>query len=387
MTRADLVVVGAGLAGSAAARAAVRRGLDVVVLEAFEPGHRSGSSHGSARIFRRVYADPMYVHMTGRAGELWRELEEEAGQRLITVTGGLDFGPVRDPGHLYRVLAACGVTAELLHPREAAQRWPGFAFRDREGPVLYHPEAGVLDADRAVAAMLRSAAAGGAAIHVRTPATRVEPAESGGATVRTADGEFTAPVAVIAVGAWLDPLMGDLVGLPALTVSQEQILHLPQRRPPDDRHPWPAFIYEDSQTCFYGLLGGGDGEVPGAVKIGEHHAGKRVTALTRDFAIDPARRDRILDFAARHLPGLDNSNKRAESTCLYTTTGNEDFILDRHGPFVIASPCSGHGAKFAPLLGEIIAGLAQGRPSPDRRFTLAAHRAARRDSARRSGHA
>jgi sarcosine oxidase len=99
-------------------------------------------------------------------------------------------------------------------------------------------------------------------------------------------------------------------------------------------------------------------------------------AATRDFALDPARAGRILDFAARHLPGLDNSKKRAEDTCLYTTTANEDFILDREGPFVIASPCSGHGAKFAPLIGEIVADLAQGRPSPDRRFTLAAHREA-----------
>ena len=96
-TRADLIIVGAGLAGSAAARAASARGLDVVVLEAFAPGHRNGSSHGSARIFRRAYPDPLYVRLTGTARELWRQLEDQSGERLLTLTGGIDFGAVRDP--------------------------------------------------------------------------------------------------------------------------------------------------------------------------------------------------------------------------------------------------------------------------------------------------
>lgn len=386
VTRSGLIVVGAGLAGSAAAWAASRRGLDVTVLEAGEPGHKDGSSHGSARIFRRVYPDPLYVTMAGQAGELWGELEDESGQTLLTTTGGLDFGPGRDPAALYDVLRACHVSAELVGPREAAGRWPGFWFGG--GPVLFHPEAGVLDPDRAIAAMLKSAEARGTAIHFRTRATSVIPkAGGGGAAVRAGDREFTAPVVVIAVGAWLEPLMSGLVKLPPLTVTQEQILHLPQRAP-ETSSPWPTFCYQDEETFFYGLLGGRDGGVPGAVKIGEHHAGKPVTADTRDFAIDRDKSQRVLDFAARHLPGLhqpDNSNKLREATCLYTTTGNEDFILDRQGPLVIASPCSGHGAKFAPLLGEIIADLAQGRPAPGPRFTLAAHLAAVQPGTRSDG--
>ena len=396
---ADLVIVGAGLAGSAVAWAASKRGLRVVVLEAFEPGHGNGSSHGSARIFRRVYADPLYVAMTGQAGDLWHALEDEAGEAFITVTGGVDFGPSRDAEHLYETLTARGVRADLLPAAEARRRWPGFDFTGT-GPVLYQPDAGVLDPERAVAAMLRLAASRGARIHFGTPATSVEPTTTG-AIVRTDHGTVTAPVAVIAVGAWLAPLMESRVTLPTLTVTQEQILHLPQReglRLPRQSLagggdvPWPAFIYEGEGTCFYGLLGGRDAGVPGGVKIGEHHAGAVTTADTRNFAIDPRKRERILDFASRCLPGLDtgpylaylaglsyssdNSNRPSEATCLYTTTANEDFILDRQGPFVIASACSGHGAKFAPLLGEIITDLAVGRPSPDPRFTLAAHLAA-----------
>jgi sarcosine oxidase len=374
MNKIDLVVVGAGLAGSAATWAAASRGLDVVVLEAFGPGHRNGSSHGSARIFRRVYSDPLYVRMTGRAGELWRRLEDESGEALLTTTGVVDFGAARDPVRLHETLTGCGVRSELLPPEEAQRRWPGFDFTGT-GPVLFQREGGGLDPDRAMAAMLRRAAASGAEVHFGTPVTGIQPTAEG-VTIRTEAGDFTAPVAVIAAGAWLPSLVSGHVALPPLTVTQEQILHLPPRTPPVGQDPWPAFIYEDETTCFYGLPGGRDTSVPGAVKIGEHHAGKPVTANTRDFAIDPHRRQRILDFARRHLPGLDNSKTRDETTCLYTTTASEDFILDRRGPLVVASACSGHGAKFAPLLGEIIADLAQGRPSPDRRFTLAAHLAA-----------
>ena len=114
--------------------------------------------------------------------------------------------------------------------------------------------------------------------------------------------------------------------------------------------------------------------MPGAVKIGEHDPGQATTAAGRDFRIDPASRDRVRAFVAGRLPGLDPEPMN-EASCLYTWTANEDFILDRPGggPFVVASPCSGHGAKFAPLLGEIIADLAAGAPAPDPRFTLAAH--------------
>src|ERR1700742_2310715 len=130
-TRADLIIVGAGLAGAAAAWAASARGLDVVVLEAFGPGHRNGSSHGSARIFRRAYPDPLYVRLTGAAGELWRQLEDQAGERLLTLTGGIDFGGTRDPGRLHEVLTSCGVPAELLDPQAGGQSRPYFHFARR----------------------------------------------------------------------------------------------------------------------------------------------------------------------------------------------------------------------------------------------------------------
>ena len=416
-SRADLIVVGAGLAGSAAAWAASARGMSVVVLEAFGPGHRRGSSHGSARIFRRAYPDPLYVRLTGRAEPLWRQLEGEAGETLLQLTGGLDFGPLRDPATLHEVLASCGVPADLLAPEEAAERWPGIRFdapasptapasghatpaigttpgppapaapasavAPGAGPVMFHADAGVLDPDRAMAAMLRVAASRGADVRFNAPVTHLAATPGGdGALVHTDSGTFTASAVVVAVGGWLAPLLGDLVRLPPLEVTQQQAFHLAPRaagtggapspaRPYGD-DPWPIFIYRDAANYFYGLPAGRDGEVPGAVKLGEHHGGVVTTAAGRDGLVDPAARERAIAFAASRLPGLD-PRPVGELTCLYTTRASEDFILDRQGPFVIASPCSGHGAKFAPLVGEIIADLAAGKPSPDPRFTFAAH--------------
>jgi sarcosine oxidase len=372
-TRADLIVIGAGLAGSAAAWAASARGLSVVVLEAFGPGHRRGSSHGSARIFRRAYPDPLYVRLTGRAGELWRRLAAEAGEPLLLMTGGLDFGAQRNPELLHDVLTSCGVPASLLTPAEAAERWPYFSF-DGTGPVMFHADSGALDPERAMAAMLRLAAARGADVRFDTPVAHVETAPRGdGAMAHTDSGTFTAPVVAVAAGGWLPPLLEPLIPLPPLTVTQQQAFHFaPRQEPREESAPWPIFIFRDATDHCYGLPGGRDGEVPGAIKVGEHHNGKVTTAADRDGVVEPSARERVIAFAEKRLPGLDSAPVN-ELTCLYTTTANEDFILDRRGPLVIASACSGHGAKFAPLLGEIIADLAAGKPTPDPRFTLAAH--------------
>ncbi|HET9081103.1 MAG TPA: FAD-dependent oxidoreductase [Trebonia sp.] len=373
-TRADLIIVGAGLAGSAAAWAASARGLDVVVLEAFGPGHAYGSSHGSARIFRRAYPDPLYVRLTGTAGELWRQLEDQAGQPLLTLTGGLDFGAARNPRLLHEVLASCGVPAELLPPEEAARRWPYFDFGGA-GEVMFHAGAGVLDPHNAMAAMLALATERGADVRFGTPVTRLEPTASGdGAVAHTDSGAFAAPVIAVAAGAWLAPLLAGVVDLPPLTVTQQQVFHFAPRALP--RGPWPVFVYKDGTDDCYGLAGGRDGEVPGAVKVGEHAGFTPATAAARDFTVNPAARARITDFIGRRIPGLDPGVVN-ETTCLYTWTANEDFILDRRGPFVVASPCSGHGAKFAPLTGEIIADLVTGKPAANPRFTLAAHRVTR----------
>ena len=368
---ADLIVVGAGLTGAAAAWAASSRGLGVIVVEAFGPGHRKGSSHGSARIFRRAYPDPLYVRLTGEAGRLWRQLEAEAGQPLLSLTGEVDFGVPDVPERMASLLAACGVDARLLGARQAAERWPGIDFGG--GPVLFHSEAGVLDPESAMTAMLRVAAGRGARVLYDTPAEGLTASADGlSARVHTPRGTLIAPVVVVAAGAWTGPLLDGLLELPPLTVTQQQVFHFAPAEPA--ARPWPVLIHHDPHLNFYGLPGGRDGGVPGAVKLGEHAKATVTTAADRDFTVDPAARQRVMSFAAKRLPGLEPVPLN-EATCLYTWTPSEDFILDRPGggPFVVASPCSGHGAKFAPLTGELIAGLAAGEPPADYRFSLAAH--------------
>jgi glycine/D-amino acid oxidase-like deaminating enzyme len=235
--RADAVIVGAGLAGSAAARALASRGRSVVLVEAFQPGHRRGSSHGSARIFRRAYPDPLYVRLTGQAQVLWRQLAAEAGEELVTITGAVDYG-LALPAKMYQILAGFGVPAELMKAEAAAERWPGISFgRDA---VLYHPDGGVIDPERAMTAMRGIAAARGAQICYGSPVLRVE-ADDAGATVHTADRSWRAPVVIVAAGAWLEPLLGGQVPLPPLVVTQVQAFHFVPRGPA----PWPAFICHD----------------------------------------------------------------------------------------------------------------------------------------------
>jgi len=365
--RVDVVVIGAGLAGSAAAWALARRGRSVAVLEAFQAGHRRGSSHGSARIFRRAYPDPLYVRLTGQAQRLWRLLADEAGEEVMLTTGGLDFGPACEPAKLHEILTDQGVPAELMAAEAAAERWPRVAFGS--DPVLFHPDAGVIDAERAMAAMQGIAAARGAEICYGSPVLRVAAADEG-AVVHTADRSWQASAVIVAAGPWLEPLLGGQVGLPPLTVTQQSAFHFAPLAPTDPG-TFPVFICHD-EVAVYGLLAGRDGEVPGAVKIAEHGQGTVTTADGRDGIVDPAARERVSAFVRARFSGLDPAPV-GEVTCLYTATASDDFVLDRRGPFVVCSACSGHGAKFAPLTGEFAADLACGGAAPDRRFTLAAH--------------
>src|SRR5438270_892893 len=139
------------LEASAAARALAGRGRSVVLLEAFQPGHRRASSHGSARIFRRAYADPLYVRLTGQAQVLWRQLADEAGEEFVAPAGAVDFGPSRLQEKMYEFMTGLGVPAELMLVEAAAERWPGISFSP--DLIMLHPDGGVIDPERAIDAM------------------------------------------------------------------------------------------------------------------------------------------------------------------------------------------------------------------------------------------
>jgi monomeric sarcosine oxidase len=361
----DVVIVGAGLAGAATAWSVARRGRSVVLLEQFEPEHALGSSHGSARIVRRVYEDALYVGLTGEAFELWREVESASGTALLRMLGGLDFGPRRNVAAIASVLASADVPFERLPAAEAEARWAGMRF---EGDVIFHPQAGTMDAAAAVSAFVALAADLGATVRYSAPAVSVSPS----GVVGLADGSsLSAAHVVVAAGAWVEPLLGAVVPLPPMRVTQQQIFHFPRLDP--SAPPWPSAIHESGTNAVYHLAGGRDGGPLDDRKIGEHDGGTECTGASRSGVVDPVSQQRVIDYVRRWLPGLSDVPS-SSATCLYTETPSQDFVLDRVGPVVVCSPCSGHGAKFAPLVGELVAGLIDGSRAVPSRFRLSTHR-------------
>jgi sarcosine oxidase len=355
-SRVDAVVIGAGTMGSATAYWLARDGLDVVLVERFAAGHDRGSSHGATRIFRFAYMDPLYVRMAQAALPLWREVEEEAGVTLLEQTGGVDHGnPVRVRA-ISEAMTSKGAEHELLSPAEAASRWPGMRF---EGEVLFHSDGGRIYADRSIAAFQELAAKRGGALHFGRTASLSVDGGGDGVRVRSEDAEWEADVAVVTAGAWVRSVLagaGLADRLPAVKTTQEQIQHFTPRPGHEDLAGWPSFIHH-RPFWHYGLFSPDEG-----MKVAVHRAGLDVDPDARPDR-DDALEGEVVDYVSEWFPGLE-PEPRHRATCLYTVTPDEDFIIDRVGPVVVGSPCSGHGFKFTPLVGRILADLAEGRPRP-----------------------
>ncbi len=373
----DYVVVGAGLAGAATAWQLAARGHDVTILERTAPASHDGSSHGSARIFRYAYPDEFYTRMVIESKSLWDDLAAAGGQELISPAGAVDYGSERQPEHLARVLADAGVEHELLSAADARSRWPQLAF---DTSVLWHPGAGVIDAENAVHAMVAQAVAHGARVLTGWEVSGVSRTGGGYRLVSAAGETFDAGNVIVSAGGWLPQLLGDLplpagflAGLPEITVRQEQAYHFRYRGSSSGAEAWPTFIHKSAEIQVYGLPGGRDAGFAGQ-KVAEYNGGKHIpSAAAQNGLVDPANRLRVVDYVRRYLPGLD-PEPYAETTCLFTNTPNEDFLIDRADGLTILSPCSGHGAKFAPLIGQWAADLATGAADVPERFRQASAR-------------
>jgi sarcosine oxidase len=366
----DVIVLGGGLAGASAAWHLARGGQPVTLVERTTPANAQGSSHGSARIFRYPYPEQLYCDLVVQARRGWDELERQSGQELIAPTGCVDFGDLRRPQELAAVLARAGVEHELLGAEEASARWPQIRF---DTSVLWHPGAGVIDPDRAVEAMLELAQASGhARVLTDWEATAIERTRSG-FRVRSASGETVEGSRIIvAVGGWLPDALQTLgfpsalvEAMPSLEVRQEQAYHFPYR----GDGPWPTFIHKNAELQVYGLPGGRDAGFRGQ-KVAQYNGGPVIpSASAQDGLIREENRRLMTAYVESYLPGLE-AEPYAETTCLFTNTPTEDFIIDAQDDIVILSACSGHGAKFAPLLGELAGDLVMGTGSVPAEFRL-----------------
>jgi monomeric sarcosine oxidase len=362
--RVEVAVVGAGLLGSATARALAARGVPALLFEQFALGHARGSSHGATRIFRYSYPDPWYVEMAVRARQAWARLAADAGEELLVRTGGLDAGP--GAGDCAAALAECGVAHEWLTAAQVRDRFPGIGARPGER-MLFQPDSGVSLAGRTVAALQRLARRDGAAIRAQSPVLGIETGRDQ-VLLRTAAGEVTARVAVVTAGPWAQcVLAAALPRAPRLTATVQQVRYFAPR---DPAAWWPTFIeWPPEGLCWYAVPAVGD--APG-VKVAAHILGPPVDPRDGPFTgLDPALEEQAAGYVRDRLPGLDPAGLAAE-TCLYTMTADGDFLLDRDGPLVVGGGCSGHAFKFGPLLGEYLADLALGQdiPVPRDRFAL-----------------
>ncbi|WP_448005478.1 FAD-dependent oxidoreductase [Agromyces bauzanensis] len=366
VTRVETIVVGGGAMGAATAWQLARRGREVVLLERWEPGHRMGASHGASRNFNVAYADPTYVGMLAEALPLWRELEEESDTALLDLVGVASHGPSDGFDAVHEALTAAGIPAEFLSPKQAAKRWPGIRFDTR---VLFNEQAGRVNADATVRALHQTAAAAGADVRHRTQATRVDVVDDGLVRVASVSDAgvaevFEARTAVVTVGAWTTKLVGD-ERLPRLVVTQEQPAHFAVR---DEAMAWPSFNhfpgagdgYDFWLSPVYGMLTPGEG-----VKAGWHGVGPVVDPDARDFEAVPEQLAALQRYAREWLTGVD-ADRVMPISCTYTTTPDEHFVLDRLGPVVVGAGFSGHGFKFTPVVGRILADLADGSgPAPE----------------------
>jgi sarcosine oxidase len=360
---ADVVVIGGGVMGAATAWQLARRGIEVVLIERFGIGHTHGASHGTSRNFNLGYEDPTLLSWLHEAADDWRDLERESGESILVRTGIVNHGPGRDYTTAAMHIAAGGFETEVLDAAEAARRWPGLRFA---GPALFTPEAGRLHADRAVAAFASSAKALGARVLDETVVVggTVDDARVN-LVARDAGGvelALTARRAVVTSGAWTTDVLASLgasFDLPPLRVTQEQpaTFATPASAPED----WPGFNHtpspDDPATAWFpsGVYGMG---VPGeGVKAGWHGVGPEVHPDRRSYLPDPALAESIRRYAREWLPGVD-ADRAVEISCTYTSTPDAAFVLDRVGSVALGAGFSGHGFKFAPTIGRVLADLA-----------------------------
>lgn len=331
----NVAVVGAGIAGLSAARVLAERGHAVALFEQFPLGHDRGSSHGASRIVRRAYPDAFYTACMAEAYPLWRDLERASGRRLLHECGLLYFGDASSPAlrATQEGLASLGVPHEALDAAGARRVFPDLRLESHEIGI-WTPEAGWADAPATLTATLDLALTAGA---------RVEPRRVTRAELETSYEAF-----VVCTGPWIR----DFVPAP-VRITQQTFAYV------QAKVDGPVWI-EDSPDLAYGFPSDSQG-----LKIGVHRPGPVIDPGEPSREPNPEDLTIIREVAQRRF-GLAEPDLQGAKGCLYTNAPNEDFLLGRlddQGFF--ASPCSGHGFKFGPWIGRLLADFVDGRDAPE----------------------
>lgn len=355
----DVIVLGLGAMGSAAACHLASRGVRVLGIEQFTSPHDKGSSHGGSRMIRQAYFEsPSYIPLVLRAYDLWRKLEADSGARLLHITGGLTLGAAG--GELVsRTVAAArehSIPFEMLDTADVRRRFPAITPLAGDAAVL-EPYAGYLLPEECIRAHLKLAAAPGAQLHFEEEVLEWT-ATATGVTVRTAKQTYQAGHLVVTAGPWTGAVLGN--SLPLHVTRQVMAWFAPRGGvAPFLPERFPVFLMEYADGFpGYGFpaIDGPDG----GMKVAVHGSNDICTPSTVDRAISAADLDRIRRKLARRIPALDSEVLRAQ-TCLYTMTPDENFVIGaspRTPKCTIACGFSGHGFKFSTVVGEVLADLA-----------------------------
>ena len=350
----DVIVAGLGAHGSSAVYRLAARGASVLGFDRFARGHTLGSSGGLSRIIRLSYYEhPDYVPLLRRAWTLWRDLERESGEILLTETGGLYAG---DPtGELVSGALLSARTHHLEHEVLDAsalrRRYPLFEWPDGWQGV-FEKQAGWLAPELCIETHVRLAEDSGATLRFDEPVERWESTPDG-VRVTTSTGTFDAKKLVIAAGAWESQLAPSLAS--ELSVERSVLLWFEPTAERDAFARLPIYIVDDTDRIFYGfpyIEGQG-------VKVAGLHFGDRADPDTVDRTVSAGDEERVRAWLRRRMP-LANGDRRDAKVCMYTNTPDANFIVDRladHPIVVVASACSGHGFKFSSVIGEILADL------------------------------
>ncbi|MCW4385075.1 FAD-dependent oxidoreductase [Salinibacterium sp. SYSU T00001] len=352
-TETDVVVLGLGIHGAAASLELARRGLSVIGVEQFAPGHSRGSSHGATRMIRRAYPNAVWNELVSRAYDGWERWAEIAGESFYTATTGLYAH--RGSGTMQ------GGRSRPVGSAEVAELMPSVSF-PQGYEAVFDLDAGVLKAEKALAFAHRAAQEHGAELRF---GERVEAwsTDGGGVTVTTSGGSIRASRLVLAGGAWAPKLM------PRYAEQFEvwRIVTLSAR--PGQEVGQPPQLGSFSVDLPEGLVFG----VPA---IGQ--AGAKV-GIDAGLVWDPevpvaeptqAEVSRLAALFESFVPGIDLTGAEAVA-CLYTMTPDKRFVvgaLPGEPGVIAAAACSGHGFKFGPAIGAAVADLVQGVPRPDLDF-------------------